>query len=161
MAAILRKLFFRHISLPQVMQVLDGLIVLLGIGIFGITNSLYAVVSVYVFTKLSDSLIDGMHFAKAVYIISAHADQIAERIMTELDRGVTGIDARGMYSGAPIRMLYCVLSNRETTSVKDIVSEIDPDAFVIVSDVREALGEGFTREKLYNNVSKKNVQENI
>lgn len=149
LAAILRKLFFRHLSLPQVMQVLDGIIVLIGLGIFGITNSLYAIVSIYIFTKISDSLIDGMHFAKAVYIISPKTQEIAARILSELDRGVTGIAARGMYSDEKREMLYCVLSNRETTTLKDLVSEIDPQAFVIVSDVREALGEGFTREKVY------------
>ena len=63
--------------------------------------------------------------------------------MHDIDRGVTGLKARGMYTGSEKLVLYCVVSRREIVQVEEIVTEIDPDAFVIVSDVREVLGEGF------------------
>ena len=63
--------------------------------------------------------------------------------MVDLDRGVTGLSAKGMYSGEDKCMLYCVVSKKEIVAVKDLVRKIDPDAFVIVSDVNEVLGEGF------------------
>ena len=63
--------------------------------------------------------------------------------MREIDRGVTGMSARGMYTGQDKLVLYCVVSRREIVQVEEIVTEIDPNAFVIVSDVREVLGEGF------------------
>ena len=66
--------------------------------------------------------------------------------MKELDRGATGLDAVGMYSGEKKEVLFCVVSKKEIVKVKDIVRRIDADAFMIVSDVREVFGEGFIEE---------------
>lgn len=147
LAAILQKKIFRQYSLPKVTQVLDAIIVLCGVGTFGIVNSLYAVVSIFVFTKISDEIVEGMHYAKGAYIISDRAEEIANRIMRELERGVTGIKSVGLYTKSEKVMLYCVLSKREIVTLKDMVQTIDPFAFVIVSDVREVLGEGFSRKE--------------
>lgn len=76
---------------------------------------------------------EGLKFSKAAFIITDHYEQVAKRIMTELERGVTGLRAKGMYSGAEKCMLYCVVSKKEIVQVKEIVREVDPDAFVIVS----------------------------
>lgn len=140
-ALIQRKL--RHYSVAQVMQVLDGLIVLIGLFVFGIRPTLYAVVAIFVTTKVSDAFLDGFHYSKAAYIITEQYEAVAQRIMLELDRGVTGLDARGMYTHREQCMLYCVVSKKEMVAVKEIANEIDPNAFMIVSDVREVLGEGF------------------
>ena len=69
--------------------------------------------------------------------------KMAKKILLELDRGATGLYAKGMYSGDEKCMLYCVVSKKQIVELKDIVASVDPDAFVIVSDVREVLGEGF------------------
>jgi uncharacterized membrane-anchored protein YitT (DUF2179 family) len=108
--------------------------------------ALYAIVAIFVTSKVSDALMEGLKFSKAAFIITDHYDQVAKRIMTELERGVTGLHAKGMYSGAEKCMLYCVVSRKEIVQVKEIVSEVDPDAFVIVSDAREVLGEGFQEQ---------------
>lgn len=118
---------------------------IVGIGIFGGVKAMYAVISIYVFSQVSNWILDGLHFAKCAYIISERSKEIADRILTEMDRGVTGIQAKGMYSGNDTEMLYCVISKRETAMLHDIVHAVDPEAFVIVSDVREVHGEGFTR----------------
>ena len=68
---------------------------------------------------------------------------MAKRILNELERGVTGLNAKGMYTGTEKCVLYCVMSQKEVVKVKALVADVDPDAFVIVSDVREVLGEGF------------------
>lgn len=138
----------RHVTVPQILQVLDWLIVLIGASVFGVSTALYAVIAIYALTKVSDGIIDGMHFAKAAYIISEESGEIAGRIMQQLERGVTGIPARGLYSGRDTQMLYCVISNREVAVLKDLVHEVDPNAFVIVSDVREVLGEGFRQREM-------------
>ncbi len=151
LAAAIIQAKLRQYSIPQVMQILDWIIVFLGIGMFGVEKALYAVISIYVFSKVSDSIIDGMHFAKCAFIVSEHSCEIADRIITEMDRGVTGVHAEGMYSHQDTKMLYCVVSKREVSILKDIVHELDPYAFMIVSDVREVHGEGFTRDKIYNN----------
>lgn len=133
----------RHYSIVQIMQVVDGLVVLAGLYVFGIRPALYAIVAVYVITKVSDGLLEGFKYSKAAYIITGHYDEIAEKLMRELNRGVTGLSAKGMYTGTEKCVLYCVVSRKEIVALKELVKKIDPDAFVIVSDVREVLGEGF------------------
>lgn len=133
----------RHMSIVSVMEIIDGIIVLAGACFFGLHLALYAIVAIFVSTRVSDSLIEGGKFAKVVYIITSKPEQVSDEILHDLERGLTGIDATGMYSGKERQMLFCVVSKKEIVQVKDIVRNIDPKAFLIVSDVREALGEGF------------------
>ena len=142
LAAVLQH-YIRHLSVAQIMQVLDGMVVLAGAWIFGPKFALCAIIAVVVVTKVTDSILEGMHYSKVAYIISDHSDDIAEAIMTDLERGVTGINGMGMYSGNAKNILFCVVSQKEIVRVKDIVSKIDPHSFVIVTDAREVLGEGF------------------
>ncbi len=142
LAAVLQH-YMRHFSVAQIMQVLDGMVVIAGAWIFGLNYALYAIIAVLVVTKLTDGILEGMHFSKVAYIISDYADDIAEAIMTDLERGVTGLNGQGMYSGNTKNVLFCVVSQKEIVLVKDIVSKIDPSSFVIVTDAREVLGEGF------------------
>lgn len=143
MVAVLLQHFVRHYSVVQIMQVLDAMIVLFGLYMFGIKAGLYAIVAIFVTTKVSDGLMEGFKYSKSAFIITDHYEAVADRVLQELDRGLTGLYAKGMYSGTDKCMLYCVVSKKQIVELKDIVSEIDPDAFVIVSDVREVLGEGF------------------
>ena len=140
-ALIQRKL--RHYSVAQVMQVLDGIIVIAGIFVFGIHASLYAIVAIYVTTKVTDALMEGMNYAKSAFIITAHPEQVADELMKELDRGASGIHIKGMYTGEERMMVFCVVGKKQIPQLKQIVGTIDPDAFVVVSDAREVLGEGF------------------
>ena len=132
-----------HLTVPQIIFVLDGLIVLAGAVVFGIKAALYATIAVYVTSKVSDSLLDGLKFAKCAYIISDLADDIAQEILVELDRGVTGLNGEGMFSHLDKKVLYCVVSRKEMVYVLDIVYKHDPTAFVTISDVREVWGEGY------------------
>lgn len=147
MVASLLQLKLRHYSIVQIMQVLDNLIVLTGLFIFGMRPALYSVISIVVATYVSDMVLEGSNYAKGVFIITNHADIVANRIIKELNRGVTGLYAKGMYTGNEKCMLYCVVSMKEIVKLKDFVVETDPKAFVIVSDVREVLGEGFQEYK--------------
>ncbi|MDD6057119.1 MAG: YitT family protein [Clostridiales bacterium] len=143
MVATLLQHRLRHYSIVQIMQVLDGLIVLCGFYVFGIRAALYAIVAIFITTKVSDGLMEGFKFSKAAYIISDKYELVAQTILEDLERGVTGLRAKGMYSGEEKCMLYCVVSPKEIVRVKEIVRKADPNAFVIVSDAREVLGEGF------------------
>ena len=98
-------------------------------------------------TKVSDGLIEGLKFSKAAYIITGKPKEISDMIINDLDRGVTGINARGMYSGQDKLMLFCVVNKKEIIMLKEKVDKIDPDAFVIVTDAREVHGEGFIEKK--------------
>lgn len=132
-----------HYSVVQIMQVVDGLVVLTGLYVFGLRPTLYAAVAIFITTKVSDSFLEGFKRSKAAFIITNRHEEVAQRLMGQLDRGVTGLNAQGMYTHAQKCVLYCVVSRKEIVQVKEIVNEVDPDAFVIVSDVREVLGEGF------------------
>ncbi len=143
MVATLIQHYMRHYSIVQIMQILDALVVLCGFYVFGIRAALYAIVAIFITSKVSDTLMEGFKFSKAAYIITDKYELVAKHILEDLDRGVTGLMAKGMYSGADKCMLYCVVSQKEIVQVKEIVAEVDPNAFVIVSDAREVLGEGF------------------
>lgn len=143
MVSALIQVKLRHYSIVQILQVIDGLVVLLGLFVFGIRSTLYAIIGIVVATKVSDMIVEGWNYSKAVYIITKEHEIVAKRILTELERGVTGLHAQGMYTGTEKCVLYCVMSQKEVVNLKALVAEEDPDAFVIVSDVREVLGEGF------------------
>lgn len=133
----------KHYSVPQLLMVIDSSIVLLGAAVFGINKALYAVITVYITSKVMDTILEGMKFGKLAYIISDNYEKIAECILTDINRGATGIPVQGMYSNSSKNMLMCVVNKKEIVQIIDIVAQIDPKAFVIVSDVREVLGEGF------------------
>lgn len=140
-ALIQRKL--RHYSIAQIMQVLDGMVVLLGAMVFGIRYALYALIAIYATSKVSDGILEGLKFSKQAYVISDSYQEIARAIMTRMDRGVTALDGVGMYSGQGKKVLFCVVSKKEIVTIREIVAEFDRKAFLIVTDVREVFGEGF------------------
>ena len=132
-----------HYSIAQIMQVLDGMIVLAGAYVFGIHTALYAAMAIFLMAKVVDAIIDGLKFSKLAYIISDRYEAIGQAVNQELDRGATGLYGRGIYSQADKKILFCVVSKKEIVDLKELVYRYDPQAFVIVSDVREVLGEGF------------------
>ncbi|MCI8326850.1 MAG: YitT family protein [Lachnospiraceae bacterium] len=143
MVSALIQNYARQYSVAQVLQVIDGMVVLVGLYVFGLKPALYAIVAIFITSKISDTLMEGMKYSKAALIITDRYKEIADAIMRNLDRGLTGLEATGMYSGNHKTVLYCVVSKKEIVELKDIVAEIDHNAFVIVTDAREVLGEGF------------------
>lgn len=133
----------RHYSIAQILQVVDGAIVILGVFTFGLQRALYAVIAIFVTTKVTDGFLEGMKFAKIAFIITDLHDELAKSLMEELERGLTGISARGMYSGEEKTMLFCVVGKKQIVRLKELVTRTDPKAFVIVTDAREVIGEGF------------------
>ena len=129
--------------LAAIMQFVDGAVVLVGMYVFGVERALYAIIAVYLVTKVSDGIIEGLKFSKSVYIITEKPDEVSRMVMEDLDRGITGISAKGMYSGQDKLMLFCVVGKKELVHLKEMIDEIDPNAFVIVGDAREVHGEGF------------------
>ena len=137
------RFYLRHYSVAQILLALDGTVVVLGSIVFGIQQTLYALIAVFIAAKVTDAVIGSCKFAKLAFIISEQNEEIAGEILGDLERGATGIYARGMYSGKDKKILFCVVSKKEIIRIKDIVHRHDPRAFLIVSDVTEALGEGF------------------
>lgn len=133
----------KHMSVPQLMTIVDGLIIIIGALTFGLGNALYALIAVFIQAKVSDGILEGLKFAKMAYIISDDYSEIADAILRQMERGVTGVSATGMYSNKDKKMLFCVVSRKEIVQIIEIAQRIDPKAFVIISDVREVMGEGF------------------
>lgn len=136
---------FPVMRLPNILGFIDGIIVVAGMAIFGIRSALYAIVAVFVTSKIMDGVTAGMRYAKVLYVISDEAQQIARLIMVEMKRGVTSLKGSGMYSKEEKDILMCVVSRREAVSMVKYVKEIDDKAFIIISDAREVMGEGFDK----------------
>lgn len=105
--------------------------------------ALYGLVALYVSTIVMDGVLYGMDTAKVAYIISDKNKEICDTIVRDLDRGVTILHGRGAYTGADKDVLMCAFKQREIAAIRAAVKEIDPDAFLIVCNAHEVLGEGF------------------
>lgn len=132
------------VGVGWVIFVIDFIVVAAAGIVFGAEQALYALVSLFLAAKMIDLIQEGFNSAKAFIIISNKADTISNRILKEMNRGVTGLHGRGMFSDYEKEILLCVISRTEITRLKEIVVDEDPYAFVIVTNVREVLGEGFT-----------------
>lgn len=105
----------------------------------------YALFLLFVSSRLIDAIIDGFDYARAAYIISDKFNEISEKILHDLGRGVTAVNTRGAFRNVEREMLLTVVPLREVSRLVDLVKEIDPHAFVIIYNVHEVLGEGFRR----------------
>lgn len=131
------------VSIGRVMFTFDA-VVLTAFGLlFNRNAALYSLVAMFVASRVIDSVQEGAYTAKAVTIISDNPQPIVRRITSELERGVTLLKGEGGFTGSPKEVLYCVVNRNEMARLKTIVHSEDPRAFVIVSDAREVLGEGF------------------
>jgi len=145
MAASLLHRAFPWIPVGTLLIVLDGLVVLLATVVFkSFRLGLYSVVTLFISAKTLDRFLDGLNFAKSLMIISKESEKIAKALMENIDRGVTGLYGKGMYTDNQYMILLCVVKKEEIHRVKNEVRKIDPNAFVLLTDVREVLGEGFT-----------------
>ncbi|MBM7703340.1 YitT family protein [Metabacillus iocasae] len=111
------------------------------------TEAMYTLVAVFVAAKVIDFMQEGAYAAKGATIISSHNEQIAQKINEQMDRGVTFLKGQGSYSKQELNVLYCVVSKNEIFRLKQVITSIDPHAFVAVSDVHDVLGEGFTLDE--------------
>lgn len=111
------------------------------------TEAMYTLVAVFVAARVIDFIQDGAYAAKGATIISARNEEISAKIMQEMDRGVTILKGQGSYSKQETNVLYCVVSKNEVFRLKQVITSVDPYAFVAVSDVHDVLGEGFTLDE--------------
>ena len=132
------------LPIAAILFLIDGLVVAVAALAFGLQAALWALIALFVSSQAMDSVIKGFNTAMQFLIISRDAEEIVRRIHTEIDRGCTRLMAEGTYSRLPVGTLLCVVSRTEAPRLKKLVAEVDPQAFVTVCNVHEALGEGFT-----------------
>ncbi len=113
--------------------------------VFGPEVAMYALLALFLLSKVIDIVQEGGGYAKACFIISKKTEKIAGAILNQMDRGVTYLSGRGGYTNSDLDILLCVVSRGEVTRLKQIVHSFDEKAFVIIADIREVLGEGFRK----------------
>ena len=121
----------------------DGVVIIASAFAFEPQAAMYGLISTFICNVLIDLVLEGPNSAHSYFIISDKSDAIAERILKDMDRGVTALHAMGMYSHAEKQVLLCVVNRFEAMRLRRIIFEADPHAFVIANKAHEVLGEGF------------------
>lgn len=147
MLASLIHRFMPTVRVGQATFVIDAMVIIASGFVFDAESAMYAVMAVFLSNTVVDLVLEGPHSSHAYFVISDKADEIAKRVMDELERGVTGLDGVGMYTMKEKRVLLCVVSRFEAMRLRRIVFSIDPAAFVVACKSHDTLGEGFKEEK--------------
>lgn len=143
-AGLILKKLLPHISLAKLIMVIDCVIVILaGIVFKSYTVTVYSIIALYVSSIITDRIITLGDGAKMVMIFSKETRKISDYILTQYERGVTGVHSIGMYSNEERIMLLCVVTPKELPVYMNLIHEIDKHAFVVISNVHEVIGEGF------------------
>jgi uncharacterized membrane-anchored protein YitT (DUF2179 family) len=141
LARILNR--WRGISMTQSYLMTDTLVVLAAGFVFGWSKALYAIIVLYVSGLVVDSTLEGAGTVRTALIVSNESEVVSQRILTEMERGVTILEGAGAYTGEARPVLYCVVTRSEVQQLKTIIHEADPKAFMVIGVAHEALGEGF------------------
>jgi uncharacterized membrane-anchored protein YitT (DUF2179 family) len=130
-------------SISAAYMLTDSLVVLASGFAFGWEKALYGLIVIYMSGLVAELVSEGSSVVRTALVITDKPDEIAAQVMEQLERGVTFLYGKGAYTGTDRTILYCVVSRPEVSLIKGIVSEIDPDAFVVIGQANEVLGEGF------------------
>ena len=142
--ARLVKLKLPWASMGKLLLVVDMAVILLVAVAFGnITTALYGIIAQVVSAYVTDAVLYGLDTAKVAYIISNFDREISEAIVQRMDRGVTILKGEGAYSGDKKRVRMCAFKQKEIVSLKELIFDVDPNAFIIVCNAHEVTGNGF------------------
>lgn len=141
---LLANKYIPSLSIPILMGIADFIVVSLsGIVSKEIEIALYSALSLYITVKVSDFIIEGFNFSKSFTIISDKSSEIIQSIIDDLDRSATLLTGRGAYLKEDKDVILVVVSKKEVVTLKHLIKSIDPGAFIIITDVHEAVGNGF------------------
>ena len=142
----LLKLRYRNVPIGQISMMFDGLVVVLtGIAFQDVSKALYSGVTVFLCGKMVDAVVYKFDYSKVALIISPAYAEIADQIGKKLDRGATFLHAEGSYSGNSTKVVLVAVKKQQLAELTELVSELDPDAFIIVQEAHQVLGDGFKR----------------
>ena len=148
LVARLLKLKLSWLPMGKLLMVIDLVVILAVAAAFGnVDSALYGVVALYISSMVMDMVLYGLDTAKVAYIISDRHKEIADTLVRDLDRGVTILHGEGAWSGQEKQVLMCAFKQRQIVTMKQLVKELDPAAFLIVCDAHEVMGEGFREYK--------------
>ena len=142
----LLKLRYRNVPIGQISMTFDAVVVLLtGLVFQDISKALYSGISVFLCGKVVDAVIYRFDYSKVALIVSPEYEAIADAIANKLDRGATFLHAEGSYSRRETRVVLAAVKRQQLAELKELVVGIDPDAFIIVQEAHQVLGDGFSR----------------
>ncbi|MBM3180806.1 MAG: YitT family protein [Chloroflexi bacterium] len=141
LARILNK--WRGVSMTQSYLVVDTAVILSAGFVFGWKQALYAMITLYVSGLVAETVLEGGGTVRTAMIVTNKPEDVSARVMEDLERGVTVLEGTGAFTGTSKPVLYCVITRAEVATLKTIVNEIDPEAFMVIGVAHEALGEGF------------------
>ena len=143
LAARLLKFKLRHLSIGRLCLIIDLMVILLhAITFDNLYNALYGIIAMYISSLVMDAVVYGSINAKMAYIISDNSQAITEQLL-KMELGVTQLQGRGAWSGGEKTVVLCAFKRTQIAAIKAAVTAIDPNAFIIVCDAHEVLGEGF------------------
>ena len=147
---IIARLAHKYVgwSMGKTMFMFDAIVIIVSILTYlSYREGMYTLVAVFIGAKVIDFMQEGAYAAKGATIISDKNDEIAAKILSEMERGATFLKAVGSYTKVERNVLYCVVAKNEIVKLKNIITSVDPHAFVAVSDVHDVVGEGFTLDE--------------
>ncbi len=127
----------------------NGLVLLAGAFIVGLEDALYTLIFVFITAKLTDAVLTSFNQRKSILIISDHAEEIAQEILSRLNRGVTFLRGQGAYTGKDKRVILSIVTLVELSRIKEMIFSRDPDAFVVINDTLEVLGYRHGKRRVY------------
>jgi uncharacterized membrane-anchored protein YitT (DUF2179 family) len=143
------------INMGRTMFLFDAFVITLSIITYlNPREAMYTLVAVFIGARVIDFMQEGAYSARGAIIISEKNDEIAEKIMKDMDRGVTVLKGYGSFTKAEREVLYCVVGKNELVRLKNSITSVDPHAFVSVSEVHDVLGEGFTLDENKNPIQR-------
>jgi len=134
---------WKSIPVSQSYLMVDGLVLIAAGLVFGPKQALYALVTLYVSGIVAETTLEGSSIVRTAMIVTNRPGELSSQIMKDMNRGVTMLTGKGAYSGEARDILYCVVIRSEVARLKFIINEIDPQAFMVIGQAHEALGEGF------------------
>ena len=142
----LLKLRYRNVPIGQIAMWFDAIVVVLtGLVFHDISKALYTGITVFLCGKVIDGVVYNFDYSKVALIISDHHEAIAREIGLKLDRGATYLLAEGSYSGNPKKVVLAAVKKQQLAELKELVVQIDPNAFIIMQEAHQVLGDGFSR----------------
>ena len=142
--SIIIKRLKNTVQTGRVIVIIDAIIVLANVIFLGkIEIGLYSAIVIYLMGLMIDVVFEGIFFSKLIFIISDKNDIISKEIEKRISRGMTGLYGKGMYTGKEKLILMCAVGRQDIARIKNLIAEIDKDAFVVVTNSREVLGYGF------------------
>lgn len=144
MAARMVHKYLPFLSVGMFLFLIDCIVVVAAWIFIGSSEALYALICIFITGKAVDMVMLGLSSNKACFVITSEWETVSRRLMTEMDRGVTQLSARGAYSGIERPVVLCVLPPQEVSRLKEIVRQEDEKAFMFITEAHEALGEGFS-----------------